>query len=1033
MNAVVLLALYVLASLSQAERGVIVDGPLHFEAVPALTQLTTDRLAKSQAIWVWSPIQEPRRFSPDELQREGRRWLGSGHSLLVRVPAARREKAGSLRLIAAPVEMWSEAPEPLLPSWPLPRSGRLTISTDGSRAWRLRVAGEKSGSFWMDLPAGAPEAILSVVPAPGSHFVVVGDGERTVAGSSVRVSENSPGRTRGARSWAFLIGDEKGRFALPGLPDRSELRWLAAGQGHPPKLVVSAPSRLAKIVLADGATVTGRLVDPGGHPVAGAAAQVEAWFSADAPIPFTVNTQTDSRGRFTASAVPPGRAMLVAVNRGWAPLRLAIEVPREGLDLGRLALSRGDSLAVHVVNDAGEPVAGAEVRPDLGEAATTGPDGLATLTHLPESAGVRVVATAKGHVRSETTVLLPARRLELRLERAFAVSGRFLGADSSPLGGAAVKVARGKSFDTAPVDPDGTFFLTLRPDQEYILTFTSPRSAYLEVPVPAGAPGEERDLGELRALAASRITGRLVDSATGNPVPGGRVWCPRPSAQGPVLAWMGGDLLEATSGPDGTFHLEGGPPGVARLRIEAAGFARAARGVQVPTEGNAELGDVPLSRGTTLVVTAGPKGEGAVAVVDVGGEGLPFDRLSAPVVEGVARVEQVAPGAAKVAVARGSSVLCEKTLQVPAGAAELSVECSAEGVSVRGVVTLGGRPAGSGALLWETAAGPLPEGVMTFSTPSGLTQQQVFTANAPPVAVPVEAGGAFASRELRAGRWQVTFEPEGGGSTEALEVALSEEKDQALVLPYPGFSVSGTVLDGDGQTVEKARVRDLEGGTTTLSAKDGSFRFDGLRAKTYYFRAAKGDAASEADEVAVGEDQSPGPLVLVLRPEGSQPAVEIRVADERGAPVPGAFVFIEIPGRGLRVLTADSTGTAKLVLDPPYPASVRAAAYVAGKWALGAWQPFEQAREGMTLAVGPTGSMGVEAGTAAGLVEIAGPGGWNMTLLLSTLGARPLLDPGAVLEVGGLPPGTYELKAGERVATATVREGQRAEVGFAEN
>ena len=1020
-------------ALSQAEHGVIVRSPLQIEDAPVLASLSPDQLKDAQAVWVWSSVHEPQRLTPAALFKRNRPRLGTGRTVLVRAPAAKQWTSADLRLIAAPVEMWREVPEPLLPSWPVPKSGRVEIPVEASRPWRLRIAGEGAGSFWVDLPIGAKDAEISVVPASGLRFALAGEGEKPVTGSSVRVFESALGRLGGGKDWVFLIGDEKGRFALPGLPDRSELTWLASAQGYPPKRMVSLPSRLpARIVLAEGATVTGKILDAAGRPLAGASADVEAWASMEAPISFLVKSETDAQGRFTASAVPPGKAMLVVKKDGWAPLRQPVEVPREGLDVGALSLSRGGSLAVHTIDDAGEPVAGAEVKPDLGSATTTGPDGTALLTHLPEHEEIRIIATAKGHLRADQTVQLPVGRpIVLRLQRAFSVTGRFSAADGAPLADAQVKLTHGRSFDTEAIDPDGHFSLTLRPAQEYTLTFNSPQSSSLEVPIAEGSPGEERDLGELRAPTAGAIAGRLVDGATGEPVPGARVWCPRPMAMGPLVAWMSRDLLETSSGPDGAFRLQGVPPGLAALRIEAAGFAHVRRGVDIPGEGVADLGDIKLSRGTALVVSAGRRVDKAIAVVDPGGEGLVFDRLMALVVEGTARVEQVPAGMAKLSIQRGPSILCEKVIQVPDEAREMPVDCPAEGIVVRGVVTLGGRPAGAGVLTWQTEAGPTPEGILRFKTPAGLTQNQVFTANAPQIDVPVESKGIFATRGLRAGNWQVTFQPDGGGPTEAIQISLSAEKEQSIVLPFPGFSVTGTVLDEEGRPVEEARAREVEGGTTTLSAKDGSFHFDGLRAKTYFFSAAKDEAVSEPLEVAVGEDQPKEPIILNLHADGRHPILAIRVTDERGAPQPGAFVFVDLGVRGLRVLTADGSGVASLLLDPPYPDSVRAAARIGNAWALGSWQPFDQARKGLELSPSGTGTLSIAPAKSAGLLQITAPGGWNLTILLSTLGAPPLLE-GTPLEIDGLPPGSYDLKAGDRSKTVTVREGERVDVAWSE-
>ncbi len=202
-------------ALSQAEQGVIVQGPLQFKAVPALARLSPDELKGAQAVWVWSPLREPRRLMPEELHQQNRRLAGTGRTILVRVPAARQMRTASLRLIAAPVEMWSEVPEPLLPSWPVPKSGRLKIPADVSRPWRLRVAGDEAGSFWTDLPAGAAGAVVSVVAAPGAHSALVVEEGRPAEAASVRVLESGLGRLGGVKEWTFLVGDEASSAFLP--------------------------------------------------------------------------------------------------------------------------------------------------------------------------------------------------------------------------------------------------------------------------------------------------------------------------------------------------------------------------------------------------------------------------------------------------------------------------------------------------------------------------------------------------------------------------------------------------------------------------------------------------------------------------------------------------------------------------------------------------------------------------------------------------------------------------------------------------
>jgi len=668
-NAIVSIAVYLAVLLPHAEQGVIVDGPLRLEALPALSQADPQRLARARAIWVWSPVAEPRRLSARELREAGRRDLVADHSILVRVPAARGTKAGGLRLIAGPVEMWDEVPEAMLPSWRVPASGRVRIPADRVRAWRLRIAGEKAGSLWTELAPGAISALVDVVPAAGARFVVSAGDDQTVRETSVRVLEDVPGPHGSSRALAVFLGDEAGHFAIAGLPDQAPLRWLAAGVGHPATLVVTTPSRLSRIILDSGATIRGRVVDPGGRPLEGALVQVASWGWNGSPMPL-VETETKGDGRFAVIAVRFGQVMLMARHHGPARRRLAVKVDRLDVDVGTLALSPDDSLVVSVANDLGEPIVGAQVRADDIDSkieAATGPDGRAVLHGLSEGSEITIETTAGGHLRADTDVVLPARGLSVRLQRALTVRGRFLGGDGSPLMGASVIVDQG-SLDS--LEADGSFSLALQPTQDHTLAFRSPHSASLTVAVPAGEPTEERDLGDLLAPTSGTVSGRVISALDGKPVVGARVY---------YKASNGTDVIATDSGADGVFRFEGVPMGAWFVQINHYGFASAGRAVDVRDGGDVALGDVMLASGTTLVVTGLPETPGAWVNVFLHGEHELGAFFKGPVDAGVARIEHLAPGRARMFVSSAAGTFCRTEIEIRAADDEVHMDCAAIG------------------------------------------------------------------------------------------------------------------------------------------------------------------------------------------------------------------------------------------------------------------------------------------------------------------------------------------------------------------
>jgi hypothetical protein len=592
----------------------------------------------------------------------------------------------------------------------------------------------------------------------------------------------------------------------------------------------------------------------------------------------------------------------------------------------------------------------------------------------------------------------------------------------------------GTSLDQA-IGTDGGFAIDLAPGSAASpagsLVLTSPSTRELRLTVEPGAPGEVRNLGDLLAPAGTALTGRVVRARDGSPVARARVWLPRPGPAGTVLAWAAGDLLQAWTGEDGRFRLGGLAAGPALLRADAPGLARAYLEVAVSEdEAVQETGDVLLGEGSTLRVLAPDSEDGAVARADLRGDWLEPDLLTAPLRDGEARIRQVPAGPVRVSVLAGRRLLCEQEVEVPEGPGEIDVDCRRPALQVSGAVRVGAVPAGPGLLTWMPPAPALPSRIDTTISPGGLRQQQVFGAGRPPAEVPVAADGTFFTEDLSPGPWQVRWSPDEGSFSGSLEVVIPAVERYQTVLTFPGLAVRGRVVhEKTGEPVEGARVRDLATGTLAFSTADGSFTLAGLPPGRIALQARFEEESSAVVEVDLTPENPPDEVVLSL---GARPAaeVEVQVLSADGAPVGGAFVFLEEAGKGVRILTAAADGRASVTVEPPVPERLRAAATTGSAWAFGNWAAWQTGRNVLPLSFEPGGSLTVTSQRKEGPPRILTPGGWDLSWLLTLLGNRPVVAPGRPVVMTGLPAGSYRVSLEQSEEPARVREAEPATVHF---
>ncbi len=1020
------------------------DGSLAAGTGSASVALQTTSVADLRSLWVWSQTHAPREFKGRGAVEEAKAPLGAeGPSWLqLEVHGSDPASLRGARLIAAPVKMWQELPEAALPVWPVPSTGRIVVPVDLQHTWRVRVITRAGGSWWSDVRADQEKASISPMRAPGVEVSVLLPDGRPARTAHARVGDPNE-RSREFGAWALTRGNE-GKLRVPGLPDRQEIFLMVLEAGYPPLIIRGWPSTLPRVVtLQPGAEIAGRLTDGKGQPISGAKVEIETW-QGQLPQLMRVQEETKTDGRFTIGGVRSGQVSLTVRAAGYVPLLEKVELsPGEHRDIGARVLERGERLSIIVRDERGQLIEGAHVEAGAGIWTTTAADGSGVLVGVPR-APIEVSATAFGHLPSSRRVQPPfSQPITIEMRSGVVVRGRLLDTAGIPVSVGMARLDSASCQNEGSLDADGRFSLDLQAGKEATLVLRSPTTRELRVPLAAGTAGEVRDVGDLSAPAGPTVTGLIVNSQ-GDPIPGARVWVPRPGPEGFAVAWGTHDLIETATNEDGRFHLFGLSEGPATLRIEAAGYARATIQVALPAasaDQGVDTGTTYMNAGAVVRVHVDPAkaeliAEGdALARVDLRRHWSIADMLTAQVWNGEAEVPNVPSGPAIVSVARGRHVVCEKSVNVPDDGGSLDVDCGSGSLVVTGQVLVGGTAAGPGALTWLPTAGEFAR-IDTRVSPTGLRQQQTFGGGRPQVDVPLAGdNGGFMTQDLSPGSWNVFFQPEGGSPTSSLRIDIPEGSERfEAKLPFGGTNLTGVVVTDAGNPAADALVREVNTGAFALSKSDGSFVLSGLHPGKAAVAARLGDLRSAVVSVPVSADQVSDPLRLVVR-DSLPSQVAITVLDQAGRPAPGAFVFFEEQGRGVRLLTTDASGTATAVLEPPFAPRLRAAAFARGVFTFGDWMTFnenqgDEAPRSMNLQLVATGGVLVRTTRLEGSPQIASEAGWNITWLLRLLGVNPQVTLNQPLELDGLPLGLYTARLETSTVTLEVSEGSVKEGAF---
>ncbi len=220
------------------------------------------------------------------------------------------------------------------------------------------------------------------------------------------------------------VTDADGAFALDGIPP-GRVDIVVRCRDYPPaverlRLREGERRKGLLLVLADGMTVRGRVVDEAGGPVPDAAAVVLYHLP---PATGAAVARSGKDGGFLVSRVPPqGDEMMLTVRRnGYLPAYVHFKTAAGAeVDVGVVVLRSGLSVSGRVTDTAARPIAGARVSVvglTCGSSALTDRDGFFSVGGL--AAGrVRVAASADGFLYASIEVEAGCADADLVLRRA---------------------------------------------------------------------------------------------------------------------------------------------------------------------------------------------------------------------------------------------------------------------------------------------------------------------------------------------------------------------------------------------------------------------------------------------------------------------------------------------------------------------------------------------------------------------------------------------------------------------------------------
>lgn len=660
---------------------------------------------------------------------------------------------------------------------------------------------------------------------------------------------------------------------------------LAGKACKPVRLAADGPEPVVDLVLAQGATIAGRVVDADGAPLSARSVQWNA-MGEDGVHGYGSST-TDEEGRFRFEGLPPSRLELYSWGQGGANAQLSVDPPlqpgetREGLEL---RVARAAKITGTVVDEAGAPVSRTLlVQGDrMSTQEVSAADGTFEFS-VPE--GSYQVGVAKGNDEwgfdgAAVAVKAPSSGVRVVAPAVVTtlVAGRVVGPDGSLVPWCVVR-----AHEANPRRMWGGGGSDEVVGGEFRREFTRKPPFDLVVSSPRGAHGEPLNVKGGRARIEGPTTDLVITLEAGAELRG-RVLDPAGAGVAGVTVSVG--AVSAVSGADGAFRLGGLDASEQPVMVRPP-----AKYAPVPamkaTPGAAEL---------VVRLTVGGFVAGRVEGLDdaTGVQGWitvdNTDRNAQLAADRTFRIEGLDAGATVDLTVNlwnpsgGQTFRPVRAKGVAVGTTDLVLRAE-RGVAIRGVVVeADGRPAPAGSTVMARGENDSASGAGT------------------------DADGAFAVEGLATGPHTLEVRRPNGGAVAATVKADAPSTGVRVVLP-PTKVLAGRVLGAGGRRFFVGVYAAGSGGArgsrvaSGQVGEDGTFRFDVAGDGPF---ALTVQASGDESRYAMLEDVRPSTEVTVTLQEGASIAGAVDMADGSALPLP---VFVSAESDRWRVgVTAEPDG-----------------------------------------------------------------------------------------------------------------------------
>jgi hypothetical protein len=810
--------------------------------------------------------------------------------------------------------------QPVLPP-PLPA---VAVRTDAKGHWEVR--GLPAGAFELRVSADGYRGRTAVAPAllAGETKVVPAvdlvQRSARLDGLLVKVTDLEGRPIPGAKvlatsmSWAVhlavgaeragyrdvqsksAVADERGEALLEGLaPEEYDVVATATGRAAMAiEGVQVARGRLERMTirLAPGVSISGKLVDAGGKPVADGfvfGLHQPTWAAA-------VAVRSDKEGMFSLDGLRAGSYMVIAgSDDAGSAVRNGVPSPSKDVTLEL----KGAGRLVGTVTDAmGKPVTSFTVRPSATQPfgyeysrvyTFKDPEGKFAIGLAATNYELRVTTDDGGVTRIDKVTVEGGETTKVDIK--VAVSGVVKGVVTDPKGdhleGAEVFVNLG-GMPGGPVrenhartDPDGRFAV---------------KGLALEtVTLHVRHPGWADTKWTGKAVVADQAAEVTIAMGGGAQIAGRVTRADGGSAGGEQVNLYVGWFDSRTTFCDGEGRYSFDHVAAGKWNLTTGVFENGADGlsrmnVDVPAEGTVTI-DFAYAQGaggtvTGTVLVGGKPAVGATVRVSNDSDSAKALSLKTDA-QGTFRAEGLAIGRAEVEVETAEGLTAARGVRIDPETKTGNIIIDFGTTTVRGsLLGADGTQVGNA---WITAERVDPSSATGFT---GVSNKSVGP------------DGSFEMKGLQAGTYQLRIWAGGYAqiTTPTFTLAESESRDMGRITVPRGADIAGRVTDDAGQPVENATIslKDLEGKplfsfSLYTTGSDGRYTVQGVLPGRYVVSAdARGHAPAQR-EAAVGADGAT--VDLVLSRGGS---IRVRVVDDTGAVLEDARIVL-LDARGERV------------------------------------------------------------------------------------------------------------------------------------